>query len=495
MFRLVRPLVPLLALLAATAGAAPALSAAAAPAQQPGQVLWQYPVNDLIQGQPALDAAGNVYFGCMDGRLYSLDPAGNLRWSYAAGAALRGTPRLDHNGHVYVPDQSAWVHKVRVADGSRVWRVNLPGALHSDPRPALSRDGSLVIVGSVDNGQEGRLWALSTTNGSLQWTGEIVQWPATGMLDRFERNDLVIAPNGDLVAMGWDQGSLGSFQMDGTENWTLPSAINNYPSNFVVDPQGRIFGYSYWGFRAFDAGGTELWFNWYYLYAGNDPLAVGPADLIFAAYGGRVRGHDRDDGNILWTHSFPYGALQVMYEPVRDTVYVVGTDYQDRQILALNRFGAVQWQAPWPGFANRAPVPSADGSVLYLADQDGAIYAVSTGAAPPPLDLTAGLLIRGMPSDLIARGAFSGETVHFLYSLQGTGSGPCPPQLGGLCLDILSPVRVAGSAVADATGKAVLRVTVPATAPLVDVHLQAVAQRGAGGAASVKSNTVTTPIY
>lgn len=486
MIRILTPLLALVALFTATAGA---------PAQAPGTVLWHYPTGDTVYGAPALDDAGNVYVGAMDGKLTCLDPGGNLRWSYDAGAPLGGTPRPDGNGHVYVPDQLARVHKLRTADGSRVWRVPLPGALHSDPRPALSLDGSLVIVGSVDNGQEGRLWALSTTNGSIQWTAEVVQWPATGMLDRFERNDLVIAPNGDLVVIGWDQGSLGSFQMDGTENWTLPSAINNYPSDIVVDPQGRVFGYSYWGFRAFDAAGGSLWFNWYYLYAGNNPLAIGPDDLIFAGYGGRIRGHDRDDGNILWTHPFPFGAIQVLYEPVRGMVYAAGTDYQNRQIVALNRYGAVQWQAPWPGFANRAPVASADGSVLYLADLDGAVYAISTGAAPPALNLTAGVLIRGLTSDLTVQAAGSGETVHYLYSLQGTGSGPCPPPLGGLCLDLLDPVRVAGSAAADASGKAVLRVTVPATAPLVDVHLQAVAPRGAGGSSSVKSNTVTTPIY
>ena len=465
-----------------------------ASAQSPGTVLWKYPVSDTVYGQPALDAAGNLYFGSMNGTLTSLDAGGNLRWSYAAGAPLRGTPTLDGTGHLYIGDQTAWIHKVRVADGSPVWQVNLPGALHADPRPAISPDGSLVFVGSVDTAQSGRLWALSTSDGSVQWTGQVLQW-SSGLYDRFEWNDILIDPNGNVVAMGWDAGSLVTFRMDGSEVWHVISAFTNYPSNFVIDPQGRVFGYSYWGFRAFDSGGNLVWDNWYYFYAGNDALAVGPGDLIFAAYGGRVRGHDRDDGNIVWANTFPYGAIQILYEPVRDRVYAVGTDYQDRQILALNRFGAVQWQAAWPGFANRAPVASADGSVLYIADQDGAIYAISAGAATPPLYLTAGLLIRGLSSDLTVQAASPGETVHYLYSLQGTGAGPCPSQLGGLCLDILNPVRTAGSAVADASGRAVLRVTVPASAPLVDVHIQAVARRGAGGASSVKSNSVTTPIH
>lgn len=484
-----RLLTTLFALLALTAVSAPS-----AGAQSAGDVLWKFPVPDFVHGKPVVDATGNLYFGCMNGKLYCLDAAGNLQWSYAAGAPLRGTPKLDHNGMIYVSDQQAYCHKVRVSDGSRIWRVNLAGALHSDATPAISHDGSLVFFGTVDTAQSGRLFALSTSDGSVQWTGKVLQW-SSSLYDRFERNDILMAPNGDVVAMGWDAGSLVSFQMDGTESWSVISAFNNYPSNFVIDPQGRVFGYSYWGFRAFDSSGSLAWDKWYYLYAGNDALVVGPRDLIFAGYGGRIRGHDRDNGDILWSETFSFGAIQVAWEPVRQLVYAVGTDFQNRQIIALNQFGAVQWQAPWPGFANRAPVASSDGSVLYIADQDGAIYAISTGPVLPTLDLTAGLLIRGLATDITVQAAQAGETVHYLYSLTGTGVGPCPGQLGGLCLDILSPIHVLGTAVADTNGKAVLRTVVPAQAPQIDVHFQAVAQRGSGGSASAKSNTVTSPIF
>lgn len=467
-------------------------TAAGAQGQDPGTVLWQFQTGGNIFGAPVLDDAGNVYVASRDGLLYSIDPDGNLRWTYPTGTVLDSTPALDETGHLYIGDGQAWIHKVRASDGSRVWRVKLLGALHSDPRPALSQDGSLVWVGSVDNGQEGTLWALRTSDGNIEWTGTVIQWGTVD--DRFERNDIVTAPNGNVVAMGWDRGSLVTFQPDGTEVWHVTSAFIDTPSNFVVDPQGRVFGYSYWGFRAFDSSGSELWFNWYYLSGGLNALAIGPDDLIFAAYGGRIRGHDRDDGNILWSQPWHFGAIQLLYEPARGVLYAVGTDYEDRQIVALNRQGAIQWQVPWPGFAYRAPVASADGSVLYLADQAGMLYAISTGDAPPSLDLEAGLLIRGFPSELTVRLAEPGETVHFLYSRAGTGNGPCPSQLGGLCLDILDPIRVVGMATADSRGTAVLRVRVPESAPPIDIYLQAVARRGPRGSSSVKSNALTVPI-
>ena len=103
-------------------------------------------------------------------------------------------------------------------------------------------------------------------------------------------------------------------------------------------------------------------------------------------------------------------------------------------------------------------------------------------------------LQRGQPASFTASNARPGETVYFLYSLAGTGAGPCLAQLGGLCLDLLSPVVLLGSAAADPAGTAVLDLTVPPGAPLVAVHTQAVAQRGPGGSSSVKTNTVSAVI-
>ena len=103
-------------------------------------------------------------------------------------------------------------------------------------------------------------------------------------------------------------------------------------------------------------------------------------------------------------------------------------------------------------------------------------------------------LIRGANSNLSVTGAIPGETVIFLWSRQGTGPGPCPGSLGGLCLDLLPPVNNAGSAVADAAGNANLSVSVPASAPLVQIWAQAVAQRGVGGVDSVKSNVDTETV-
>ncbi len=114
-------------------------------------------------------------------------------------------------------------------------------------------------------------------------------------------------------------------------------------------------------------------------------------------------------------------------------------------------------------------------------------------AVDPGINLTSSPLVRGTTATLTTTGASDGERVWFLYSLAGTGSGPCPPQLGGLCLDLLNPVSIAGSSISSG-GSANFNIAVPGGAPLIPVHLQAVIQRGAGNVDSVKSNVRTETI-
>lgn len=108
--------------------------------------------------------------------------------------------------------------------------------------------------------------------------------------------------------------------------------------------------------------------------------------------------------------------------------------------------------------------------------------------------LTQTALHRGQPATFQASGLVPSETAYFLYSRTGTGAGPCVPQLGGLCLDLLDPVNVIGNASADGTGVATLTQVVPTTAPLIAIHTQAVVRRGNNGSSSTKSNTISDTI-
>ncbi len=83
-------------------------------------------------------------------------------------------------------------------------------------------------------------------------------------------------------------------------------------------------------------------------------------------------------------------------------------------------------------------------------------------------------------------GANAGETVHIAWSAAGTGLGPCPIPLGGVCLDIVAPVNLLGTVTADANGEADVTVALPATGGSgAIIHTQAMAVRGV--------NTIVSP--
>lgn len=107
--------------------------------------------------------------------------------------------------------------------------------------------------------------------------------------------------------------------------------------------------------------------------------------------------------------------------------------------------------------------------------------------------LSVGPLVRGQPARFVVQRARPGESVHFLYSMDGIDTSVGLPLLGGLTLDLRHAV-VLGSARADLSGRAVLQRTIPPNAPLAPLALQAVVRRGPNGAASVKTPFQVVPI-
>ncbi len=132
------------------------------------------------------------------------------------------------------------------------------------------------------------------------------------------------------------------------------------------------------------------------------------------------------------------------------------------------------------------PVPFEEAVESATEPVDGTV------ALRTPLGFGVDPLIPGQRTTLEVTGLAPGETTYVAYSLYGTGNGICPPAMGGVCLNLLSPVQLLGTAVADAGGVAVLTPMVPANAPIgMQVSLQAVAIRGIGGAQTVKSPAIT----
>ncbi|MCC6908467.1 MAG: VCBS repeat-containing protein [Phycisphaerales bacterium] len=96
-------------------------------------------------------------------------------------------------------------------------------------------------------------------------------------------------------------------------------------------------------------------------------------------------------------------------------------------------------------------------------------------------------LRRGEPAEFVVIGGVPGETAHFLYSLGAPEPSRGVRTLGGITLDLADPITRFGAATVQPDGRAALRRTIPANAPLRTVTTQAVIRRGPGGADSVKT--------
>lgn len=103
-------------------------------------------------------------------------------------------------------------------------------------------------------------------------------------------------------------------------------------------------------------------------------------------------------------------------------------------------------------------------------------------------------VVPGEVATVTVDGAMPGESVRFVRSFKGLGSGPCPAVLGGLCIDMRGPSLV-GAATADGQGQAIYTMSVPANAPLGNsVSFQAAIARGVGGIDSVKTDVITADV-
>lgn len=128
------------------------------------------------------------------------------------------------------------------------------------------------------------------------------------------------------------------------------------------------------------------------------------------------------------------------------------------------------------------------------ASRDEADPTLPMDLLPPPgqpLVLTAEVPHPGGVVHLAVTNADPGENVRWYVSSGGIAPGPCPAQYGGLCLDLGGGTLLLGASPADAAGAATWVMDVPPSMTVGSrITFQAVARRGNGGAASVKSNAV-----
>ncbi|MGC6492510.1 MAG: putative metal-binding motif-containing protein [Myxococcota bacterium] len=100
---------------------------------------------------------------------------------------------------------------------------------------------------------------------------------------------------------------------------------------------------------------------------------------------------------------------------------------------------------------------------------------VPSGQLPPPGDfeLDVSVLAPGQPLTFTVTNGPPNQTIYVLYSFDGVGNGPCPPQLATKCLGIRPAARlVPGSFTTNASGQGTRTLNMPNVLP-TDIAFQA----------------------
>jgi glucose dehydrogenase len=126
-----------------------------------GAKKWEFLTGNDVSSSPAV-ANGVVYVGSNDNKVYALDAAtGALKWSFLTGGAVFSSPAVAA-GVVYVGSTDNKVYALDAATGAKKWEFLTGGVFYSSPAVA----NGVVYVGSVDN----KVYALDASTGALKWS-------------------------------------------------------------------------------------------------------------------------------------------------------------------------------------------------------------------------------------------------------------------------------------------------------------------------------------
>ena len=133
-----------------------------------GALRWVYPregnLEPIVGG--LVVSQGRVYFGCSDGKVYTLDAAtgDKVGEPFQTGDKIWSTPAVDGDT-IYIGSFDKRLYALDTADGNPKWHFEAGGAIGSTP---LVYDDT-VYIGSFD----GRFYAVNAADGSLRWQSEI----------------------------------------------------------------------------------------------------------------------------------------------------------------------------------------------------------------------------------------------------------------------------------------------------------------------------------
>ncbi len=336
-----------------------------------GDVLWEFQTGDAVTSSPTLDSQGNLYFGSIDGFLYSLDSDGNFRWKHDSSDWIESSPALNASETVvYVGSWSNRLLALDAASGSLIWDFTTSSLVFASP--AVGLDGT-IYFGSSD----GFMYALNP-DGTLKWEVDI-----GGELDSSPAIDI----NGNLY-FGTTSGNVVALDLDGNELWSfeVPDEAGALlrDTGFTASPMltsegDLVIGCQNFFIYCLDTGdGSLTWkFETGAEVEGSCVEGMGRSVLV-SGRDGFLYSFDWD-GNLNWKTTVGENFYSTPCVDGLGRIYVGGLSSSEAPILSVvSSDGQLRWTTAVGSFIDSSPNLAPDGR-LFVGSNDGKLYAMEGG--------------------------------------------------------------------------------------------------------------------
>lgn len=132
-----------------------------------GSLIWKFSTGGAITSSTRVGPDGSLYFGCLDGYFYAINPDGSLKWKQNLGEEIWSSPAVLSNGKTLfigsMADGAANVFALNCATGEILWDNETKGPVFSSP--TISYDGKTVFFCSFD----ANCYAFNTESGKELW--------------------------------------------------------------------------------------------------------------------------------------------------------------------------------------------------------------------------------------------------------------------------------------------------------------------------------------
>ena len=327
-----------------------------------GKEKWRFSTGGSIHSSPAV-AAGTVYFGSSDNKLYALDAAtGAKRWEYETGSWVESSPSIVNN-IVYFGSNDGRLYALDAHSGEKLWDFKTKYAIYSSPAIA----NGVVYFGGEDH----YVYALDAAKGTKLWDFEA---------DGSVRSSPIIT-NG-IVYFG--SGSDFSYALDArTGRLRLLFKTHHSVSSSPAVNDDTVYLINFDGVLSVVDGNARTWPKeheikpfWFQVWLMGLPGIPEPPLQSGFLWGLRI-------GNK--TNSSPALSGDILY--IGSDNKLVAIDLQEQQ---------KRWEFETEGAIRSSPTVL--GNTVYIGSEDGRLYAVDTITGKQLWNLLTGDQITSSPT-------------------------------------------------------------------------------------------------